>query len=98
MVCFIEQHKTRGVDIMRKKIIIGICLLLVATTAILVLVSRDVQEVELLPRGGYTLVPTMPGDAGIDVSELDARGIGLIETKRQGIGRANIIYVKDFST
>ena len=32
------------------------------------------------------------------MAELDARGIGLIETKRQGIGRANIIYVKDFST
>ena len=32
------------------------------------------------------------------IAELDARGIGLIETKRQGIGRANIIYVKDFAT
>jgi len=32
------------------------------------------------------------------IAELDARGIGLIETKRQGIGRANIIYVKDFAS
>ncbi len=32
------------------------------------------------------------------VAELDARGIGLIETKRQGLGRANIIYVKDFAS
>ena len=30
------------------------------------------------------------------MAELDSRGIGLIETKRQGLGRANIIYVKDF--
>ena len=28
-------------------------------------------------------------------AELDARGMGLIETHRQGFGRANIIYVKD---
>ena len=28
-------------------------------------------------------------------AELDARGVGLIETHRQGFGRANIIYVKD---
>ncbi|AMP19864.1 replication initiator protein A, N-terminal domain protein [endosymbiont 'TC1' of Trimyema compressum] len=32
------------------------------------------------------------------VSELDSRGIGLIETKRQGLGKANIIYVKDFTS
>jgi len=32
------------------------------------------------------------------IAELDARGIGLIETKRQGLGKANIIYVKDFSS
>jgi hypothetical protein len=32
------------------------------------------------------------------IAELDARGIGLIETKRQGLGRANLIYVKDFSS
>jgi len=32
------------------------------------------------------------------MAELDSRGIGLIETKRQGLGRANIIYVKDFIT
>ena len=32
------------------------------------------------------------------IAELDARGIGLIETKRQGLGRANIIYVKDFAS
>jgi hypothetical protein len=31
------------------------------------------------------------------MAELDARGIGLIESKRQGLGRANIIYVKDFA-
>ena len=31
------------------------------------------------------------------MAELDARGIGLIESKRQGLGKANIIYVKDFS-
>jgi hypothetical protein len=32
------------------------------------------------------------------IAELDARGIGLIETNRQGLGRVNIIYVKDFSS
>jgi hypothetical protein len=32
------------------------------------------------------------------MSELSGRGVGLIETRRQGIGRANIIYVKDFTT
>jgi len=32
------------------------------------------------------------------IAELDTRGIGLIETKRQGLGKANIIYVKDFSS
>lgn len=32
------------------------------------------------------------------IAELDGRGIGLIETKRQGLGRANIIYVKDFAS
>ena len=32
------------------------------------------------------------------MAELDARGIGLIETRRQGLGKANIIYVKDFAT
>lgn len=32
------------------------------------------------------------------MAELDMRGIGLIETKRQGLGRANIIYVKDFAS
>ena len=32
------------------------------------------------------------------IAELDARGIGLIESKRQGMGRPNIIYVKDFSS
>jgi hypothetical protein len=32
------------------------------------------------------------------MAELDSRGIGLIETKRQGLGRANIIYVKDFAS
>jgi hypothetical protein len=32
------------------------------------------------------------------VAELDARGIGLIESKRQGLGKANIIYVKDFAS
>jgi len=32
------------------------------------------------------------------LTELDARGIGLIETKRQGMGKPNIIYVKDFSS
>jgi len=32
------------------------------------------------------------------IAELDTRGIGLIETKRQGLGRANIIYVKDFTS
>ena len=32
------------------------------------------------------------------IAELDSRGIGLIETKRQGLGRANIIYVKDFAS
>ena len=32
------------------------------------------------------------------IAELDARGIGLIETKRQGLGKANIIYVKDFAS
>ena len=32
------------------------------------------------------------------IAELDARGIGLIETRRQGMGKANIIYVKDFSS
>jgi len=32
------------------------------------------------------------------IAELDTRGIGLIETKRQGLGRANIIYVKDFAS
>jgi hypothetical protein len=31
------------------------------------------------------------------VAELDSRGIGLIETKRQGLGHPNIIYVKDFT-
>jgi len=32
------------------------------------------------------------------MSELDSRGIGLIETKRQGLEKANIIYVRDFSS
>ncbi|NLV50488.1 MAG: hypothetical protein GXY20_07335 [Clostridiales bacterium] len=32
------------------------------------------------------------------IAELDARGIGLIETKRQRMGKPNIIYVKDFSS
>ena len=32
------------------------------------------------------------------MAELDARGIGLIQTKRQGLGKANIIYVKKFET
>ena len=32
------------------------------------------------------------------IAELDARGIGLIETRRQGLGKANIIYIKDFSS
>ena len=32
------------------------------------------------------------------MAELDARGIGLIETRRQGLGKANIIYVKDFAS
>ena len=32
------------------------------------------------------------------MAELDTRGIGLIETKRQGIGKPNIIYVKDFAS
>ena len=32
------------------------------------------------------------------VAELDARGIGLIEVKRQGLGKPNIIYVKDFAS
>jgi len=36
--------------------------------------------------------------AGKLIAELDARGIGLIETKRQGLGRPNIIYVKNFTT
>jgi len=31
------------------------------------------------------------------MAELDARGIGLIETKRKGMGKPNIIYVKDFA-
>ena len=32
------------------------------------------------------------------LAELDARGIGLTETRRQGHGKANIIYVKDFAS
>jgi hypothetical protein len=32
------------------------------------------------------------------MSELDERGIGLIEAKRQGLGRLNMIFVKDFSS
>jgi len=32
------------------------------------------------------------------MAELDSRGIGLIETRRQGLGKANIIYVKDFAS
>ena len=32
------------------------------------------------------------------MAELDSRGIGLIETKRQGLGKANIIFVKDFAS
>jgi Cdc6-like AAA superfamily ATPase len=32
------------------------------------------------------------------IAELDTRGIGLIETRRQGLGRANLIYVKDFTS
>jgi len=32
------------------------------------------------------------------MAELDSRGIGLIETRRQGLGKANIIYVKDFTS
>ena len=32
------------------------------------------------------------------MAELDSRGIGLIETRRQGIGKANIIYMKDFAS
>ncbi len=32
------------------------------------------------------------------MAELDSRGIGLIETKRQGLGKANLIYVKDFTS
>ena len=32
------------------------------------------------------------------MAELDLRGIGLIETRRQGLGKANIIYVKDFTS
>ena len=32
------------------------------------------------------------------MAELDFRGIGLIEKKRQGLGKANIIHVKDFSS
>jgi len=32
------------------------------------------------------------------MAELDTRGIGLIETMRQGLGKPNIIYVKDFSS
>ena len=32
------------------------------------------------------------------MAELDTRGIGLIETNRQGLGKANIIYVKDFTS
>lgn len=32
------------------------------------------------------------------IAELDGRGIGLIETKRQGLGKANIIYVKNFTS
>ena len=32
------------------------------------------------------------------MAELDARGIGLIEKKRQGMGKPNIIYVKDFTS
>ena len=32
------------------------------------------------------------------MAEWDTRGIGLIETKRQGLGKANIIYVKDFTS
>ena len=36
--------------------------------------------------------------AGNLIAELDKRGIGLIETKRQGLGKPNIIYVKNFTT
>jgi len=32
------------------------------------------------------------------MAELDIRGIGLIETMRQGLGKPNIIYVKDFAS
>jgi len=32
------------------------------------------------------------------IAELDTRGIGLIETKRQALGKANVIYVEDFSS
>ena len=32
------------------------------------------------------------------MAELDTRGISLIESKRQGLGKANIIYVKDFAS
>jgi hypothetical protein len=32
------------------------------------------------------------------MAELDSRDIGLIETSRQGLGKANIIYVKDFAS
>jgi len=32
------------------------------------------------------------------IAELDTRGIGLIETMRQGLGKPNIIYVKDFAS
>ena len=32
------------------------------------------------------------------MAELDSHGIGLIETGRQGVGKANIIYVKDFAS
>jgi len=32
------------------------------------------------------------------MAELDTRGIVLIETRRQGLGKANVIYVKDFAS
>ena len=58
---------------MSRKNVIGICLILVAAVTILVLATRnsqlhDAQDADLLPRGGYTLVPDISGEMGIDIS------------------------------
>ena len=64
-----------------------------------VLLIPDWQGCTIITDNGYCTIQGLPNDIvdKVIVSEIPiSNGIGLIEKKRLGLGRPNVIYVKNF--